>query len=204
MPLIHIHKKGDPMVDLKKVSLSLAIGVVFAFFIGFLIDAVYEQPTYERYCKNGFDAYPAPKNDGVQVQCPRVYDQKLLQACHEQGGYTRYTYDEKGCEKEMVCELCGKQFNDDLKQYNTNLFYITFPLGLLATILGMYLPLSVEAIASGFMLGGIFTIIQITVRVFGDLGKFGRVILLGLELVLLLWVGYKKVSTLKPAEKKKK
>ena len=43
------------------------------------------------------------------------------------------------------------------------------------------------------LLGGILTMIQITTRIFGNLGKWPRVILLGLELIIVIWIGIKKV-----------
>ena len=64
-------------------------------------------------------------------------------------------------------------------------------------ILGLYLPANIDAIAGGILLGGILTMIQITMRVFGNLGKWYRVILLGLELILVIWIGIKKVHEVK-------
>jgi hypothetical protein len=60
-------------------------------------------------------------------------------------------------------------------------------------ILGLYLPTAIDAIAAGVLFGGVLTMVQVTARVFGSLGKWWRVILLGLELVLVIWIGVKKV-----------
>ncbi len=184
------------MADLKKVSLSIGIAVVFAFFIAFLIDAFYPSLEYNTFCKNEQNyPYPIAVKGFSGSNCTEPqYDAVLLKKCTEQGGYITFISDSQGCQTIPKCELCQKQFNDANQKYNKNLFYITFPIGLLAIIVGIYLPLIVEAIASGFMFGGILTLIQATVRVFGDLGKITRVILLGLELIILIWIGYKKVS----------
>ncbi len=194
------------MADLKKISLSVGIAVVFAFFIAFLIDALYSSPEYNMFCKNqehfpyqpkGFSEFSGRDNCAELLQ-----NETLLATCNEKGGYVAYLQNSSGCQTTPYCELCQKQFSDATEEYNKNLFYVTFPIGLVAIIVGMYLPLFIEAIASGFMFGGILTLIQATVRVFGDLGKFTRVILLGLELVILIWIGYKKVSDKDTSEQK--
>jgi hypothetical protein len=95
---------------------------------------------------------------------------------------------------EEICDYCQKDFRSVFEKYNKNLFFITAPIGLLLIILGLYLPTRLDAMAGGSLLAGILTMIQITMRVFGDLGKWTRVILLGLELVIVVWIGMKKVQ----------
>ena len=37
-------------MEIKKVALTLGIAILFALFIVFLVDAIYQQPKYEDYC----------------------------------------------------------------------------------------------------------------------------------------------------------
>jgi hypothetical protein len=126
-----------------------------------------------------------------------------MEECSQQGGYIEYKYDDLGCETEAVCNTCSKRFDEARKPYSMDVFYITAPIGVAAIVLGMYLPLTVEAIAAGVLFGGIATLFQSTVRVFGDLGKWARVVVLFIELCIMVWVALKKVSDYKPAKKRK-
>lgn len=190
-------------INLKKISLTIGLAVVFAFFIYALIDAVYEEPQYEDFCgEYNRIARPMPFEKTRQDDCPVLVAQE--QACYDQKGMVRYTYNnETGCAIDVTCDMCNKNYQDARSKYNKNMFYITAPIGILAVILGMYLPLTVDAIASGFMFGGILTLMQGTMRVFGDLSKIGRVVVLGIELVVIVWLGYRKVQDV-PKKKKKK
>lgn len=193
-------------INLKKVSLTVGLAVVFALFIYALIDAFYEEPQYDKYCRME-EPYARPMPFGklppTPTDCPVLVEKE--QACYAQQGMVRYSYDnETGCPIDLTCDMCNKEFNDARSAYNKNIFYITAPIGLLAIVLGMYLPLTVDAIASGFMFGGIITLVQGTARVFGDLSKITRVIVLGIELVIIVWLGYKKVQDVPPKKKKKR
>ena len=126
--------------------------------------------------------------------CPAPYNESLANECYKNKGEIRYNYDEKGCETNPYCDYCSKDFNEANSKYNKNIFYISAVIGIIAILAGLYLPKAIDAIASGFMFGGILIMLQGTVRVFGDLGKWTRVIVLGIELVILVWIGYKKVK----------
>ncbi|MBU0665775.1 MAG: hypothetical protein ABIC91_05485 [Nanoarchaeota archaeon] len=179
-------------MKLKKVMLSLGVGILAALFIGFFIDAIYPSIEYNDYCKDQFEMLqPFAKN---QELCNYTYNQTFRTNCVNKEGMIKQEYNSNGCVTNELCDFCGKEFRDDNEKYNRNLFYITAPIGLLLILLGLYLPLSIDAIASGFLLSGTLTMIQITMRVFGDLSKWPRVIILGLELILVVWIGLKKVK----------
>ncbi len=193
-------------INLKKVSLTVGLAVVFALFVYALIDAFYEEPQYDKYCRMD-EPYGRPmpigKQPPVQVDCPVLVAKE--QACYAQQGMVRYSYDnETGCPIDLMCDMCNKEFENARNAYIKNIFYITAPIGLLAIVLGMYLPLTVDAIASGFMFGGIITLVQGTVRVFGDLSKISRVVVLGIELAIIVWLGYRKVQDVPKREKEQR
>ena len=172
--------------------LSIGVGVLAALFIGFLIEAIYSEPKYEDYC---FYQYSIPQMipNKLGESCNFSYDQQMRTDCAISKGMITQEYDSDGCVSKEKCDYCQRDYMDADEKYNRNLFYITAPIGLLLILLGLYLPLSIDAIAGGMLLGGILTMIQITMRVFGNIGKWPRVILLGLELVLVIWIGIKKV-----------
>ena len=178
------------MISLKKIALTFGIAVLFTLFIVFLIDAIYETPKYENYCTYN---YPPMVQKSGEYNCTSSYNETLVNKCYKDKGEVRYNYDEKGCEKDAYCDYCSKEFNEKNSKYNKNIFYLSALIGIIAIIAGLYLPVGIDAISSGFIFGGVMIIIQGTFRVFGDLGKISRVIVLGIELVLLIWIGYKKV-----------
>ena len=59
----------------------------------------------------------------------------------------------------------------------------------------------IEFLASGLMFGGIILLFYATVRYFHDADKLLRVVIIFAELLLVLWIGYKKLYK---NEKKKK
>jgi len=176
---------------LKKVMLSIGVGILSALFIGFLIEAIYPSPDYYDYCKRQFDL-PEPQMKDPDL-CDYNYDPAFRAECVDEQGMIRQEYDVNGCVVKETCDYCEKEYQAVREKYNRNLFYITAPIGLLMIIIGLYLPVSLDAIAGGILFGGVLTMIQITMRVFGNLERWPRVILLGLELVIVIWIGIKKV-----------
>lgn len=184
------------MIDLKKIALTTGIGVVFALFIYFAIDAIAPSPQYNDYC-----TYDAPRAGPLALPangCPLLMEEtQIADACYRAKGMIRYDYNTtNGCPSTATCDYCSRDFQTANDRYNLRVFWVSAFIGLAAIVLGMYLPLSVEAIASGFMFGGILTLIQSTIRVFGALGRYSRVTILAIELIILVWIGIKKVSDL--------
>lgn len=179
-------------MDLKKVSLTIGIAVLFALFIGFFIDAVYPGPEYDQFCKHFNGPVPAYKGSPEINKCPEInYNDPVSRECNEKGGYIEYDYDAQGCATNPRCNTCNKEYEAVNKVYSRNLFFITAVVGIIAILVGLIF-VKLDAIASGFMFGGILVLIYGTARVFGDLSKVMRVIVLGIELVVLVYIGIKK------------
>jgi len=184
------------MADIKKIALTILVGVLLALFVGFLVDAVYSSPKYDEFCNNN-NMYPAAIGEKYigynNITCPAFRPSiELEKSCMESKGYISYRSDSNGCAYEAYCETCSVEFENANKAFSRNLFFILIPISLILIIIGIYLTL--DAIGSGFILGGILTIIYATIRIFGDLSKIMRVILLGVELALVIWLGYKRIE----------
>ena len=184
------------MLNIKKLALTIAVGILLALFIGFLIDAIYNSPKYEDFCTPStrpmYEKVPYPELINTS-NCPKLnYNDSIYATCTQDKGYVAYKTDNNGCQVNPYCETCSVEFDKANKWYSRNLFFILAPISIALIIIGMFLAL--EAIGSGFILGGILTLIYATIRVFGDLSKVMRVILLGIELALVIWIGYKKIE----------
>lgn len=181
-------------MELKQVALTIGVAVLFALFIGFAVDAFYPSPEYDDYCTQVNRIYekqfPGPYEN---QSCPRLnYSDPIYESCNQSIGYVAYQMDENGCQVNPYCETCQVNFDKANKIYSRNLFFIIAPIALVAIIVG--LTIALESIGSGFIFGGILLLIYATIRIFSDLSRIMRVVVLGIELILVIWIGYKKVE----------
>ena len=186
------------MVNIRNWILAFAIAIVLNLFINYGISVFYKAPLYEDFCNDQFrysSPYPAKPYGvepySVQQNCSEIELSEALQGnCTEQKGYIAYKYNTTGCPTEAYCETCGAKFNDVNNKRNSNVFVILVVFGVLAIIAGLIVK--AEAVANGFLIGGILSLIIAAIRNWGqlqDVLKFG---ILGIVLALLIWVGYRK------------
>ena len=191
-------------MDAKRLAMILGIAILLPLFIGLFVDAVYSEPKYENYCnETQYLSYPQK----VATNCtynPSPKDD----ACYRDSGIVRYTYDSNGCQVYDTCDYCGKNYNKASQVYNRNIFFILAPLGLLMVVLGMYFL--IDYMGAGLMFGGLITLLYSTIRYFSDMSKIWRALVILIELLIIMWIGYKKIgsddkkSTKKESSMKKK
>lgn len=85
-----------------------------------------------------------------------------------------------------------EQYEKDLKHFETCLFFVSVPLGIAAIILGAFLPL--RAIGAGLIFGGIFSVCDGFLNYWSELSNALRFISLLAALIVLVFVGYKKIE----------
>jgi len=178
--------KGD---SVKKWLLAFGIAIIFNLFINYGIFTFYEGPDYLDYCEERF-----PKPIVIErSQCTQLaVTEEFEDECRENEGMVQYNYDDYGCETEAYCETCGKAFREARDPYERNVFVMLIVIGLIAIIAGVILK--VEAVSSGFLLGGILCVIIGTMRYWGHFQNYARFVILGLVLAFLVWLGYKKLK----------
>lgn len=181
------------MSKFKQVLLSIAIAVVFAFFVGFGIATFYKAPKYNDFCLGEFYEKPYPAAVRENVNCTYSEpDENLRKECTSKEGQIKAKYDKKGCIESYYCELCEKNFRDVNEKYNRNVFIIATSIGIIALVIGILLK--VGSVSAGIMAGAILTIIYGTIRYWSDLPDYGRFIILGIALAILVWIGYSKLK----------
>jgi hypothetical protein len=182
-------------MDLRRVIVIVIIAVLFPIFTNTLADAIFHQPDYNDYCKGGYAGnYGVPAQD-TKTNCTyREPTQTEKDSCGK--GNLQPTYDTNGCIQAYHCETCDLLYNDAQATYNFMVFLVTSILGLIAIIFGIYLPAKThplhEMVGTGFMLGGLISIFVGTARFFGDLHKILRPIVIFIEMLLVIWIAYKK------------
>jgi len=179
------------MSKFKHVLLAVAIAIVFVFFVGFGISTFYKTPEYDDFCDEGFpERYPRPVK--LTENCTFFEpDESLKNECKEKGDITP-KYDGNGCIESYSCETCNKEYRDTREIYNRNVFIVATGIGIIVLIIGFALKMA--SVSSGLMGGGILAIIYGTIRYWSDLPDFGRFIILGITLIILIWLGYKKIK----------
>lgn len=192
------------MLDIRRILIILVVGVLFAVFTFSLINAVFPEPDYEDYCSDFVK--PRPLREVESVTCPDFdYDDPALKDCNKKGGDPKYEYDSNGCIESWKCDYCRKGYDDAREKYNFWNFIIAAIFGLIGVAIALYMPMKKgtvhEWVGSGFMLGGLLTIFVGTAIYFGDLHRWARPIIILLELILVIWLAYKKLA---PDAKKKK
>jgi hypothetical protein len=197
------------MSKFKHIILAVAISVVLVFFIGFGIASFYPVPKYEDFCgeakiadyssqelcesANGKwtqtdFARPIPeKLESNQLLCTKLSekDNALTLNCESREQILNTGY----CDIDFYCR---EGYQDTSEKYNRNVFIIATGIGIIALIVGVALNLA--SVSAGLMGGGILSIIYGTIRYWSDLPDYGRFIILGITLVILIWLGYKRIK----------
>lgn len=185
------------MAKAKVVILSIGIALIVAFFFGYGISTFYESPKHKNFCREGEFQEPVARElvttVPLKANCSYIEPDKSLRIkCTEKEGIITAKYDKDGCTESYYCEMCYKEFGDAREVYNKHVFIISIILGIIALAVGVTLKL--PSVSSGIMGGGVLTIIYGTLRYWGQMPDYTRFIILGITLVILIWVGYKKLK----------
>lgn len=169
---------------LKAIILSLVIAIVLAFFVGYLIQAIKPGPKYEDYCGKTRTPIPIEKEVTItQAECEANNGTWSPYECVTTpctGGYCDFYYE------------CNQEFEKAQDNYNLVVFIVAVVVGLIAVTAGIIL--SLPSVSLGLMLGGAFLTIYGSARYWYKLSNWIRVILLGIVLAILIWLGYKKLK----------
>ncbi|HLD88683.1 MAG TPA: hypothetical protein VI894_00605 [Candidatus Nanoarchaeia archaeon] len=189
------------MANLKQIAITAGIAVIFALLIGLSVDYFYPEPKYESYCKSEIYPKPYPVREAPANLCSYDFG-PAYDNCTAGGGYAKFDYNASGCQMYKSCDFCNKQYQKSQDIYNRDIYFIITPIALIAIIAGVFWP--VEFIGTGFMFGGILLLFYGTARSFAFESKLLRIIGLFIDLVVLIWIAYKKLIEKSSESRKKK
>ncbi len=170
-------------IKIKHLLLGIVIAIIFLMFCVFGIKLIYTAPSYENFCNNSYYGK-------ISDNCTRSIElENKINECRTNGGIPRYEYDEKGCEKDLTCDLCNKDFENANKNYTKNLFLISLILGLVIIAISV-LFIKISTISGGLMAGSIFFMIYGTGGYWNFMDDLVRFIILGVVLSALIWLAY--------------
>lgn len=176
--------------NILKWALIIGIIIVLNLFFHFATKLVYSEPKFEDFCQT--------KQVNIQPEGEK--------ACIAAGGAWNGNPNEKvptpvnlnGEIKPVVasgyCDTyftCQKNFNTARDLYNRNIFLVLVGLGVTSIIIGLALATN-PVISVGLSYGGILSFIVGTIRYWSAMDDYLRVIVLGLALAVLVWLGLKK------------
>ena len=87
---------------------------------------------------------------------------------------------------------CRKAQEKDAEVYQRNGFLVSTITGVVALVVGFSIALA--SVSTGLTIGGILTIFIGTVSYWSFLSKYIQLAILALTLVLLIWLGYRKLQ----------
>ena len=198
------------MIDLRRVAIIFVIAILYAIFVNAFISAIYPEPRYDDFCKQRFypeKPYPAAID---RKSCPKYKEpaQDELDKCANEKGMPEYRYDAYGCPTEYQgCSYCQRDFDAANQKYNLYFFIFSSILAIVAIGIGLVLPTHNslnEWIATGFILGGLVTLFFGTFRYYQYLGRYVKPIVILVELLIVIFLSYKKLKDVKELSKKKR
>ena len=165
-------------MDIKQKLLAFAIAIVLVLFIAVGIDTFYKAP--ENPCNRIYEAQPKafPSN------CEFVQGSNRTNCIIEQNNF----YENQSIESQK----CYDEFQPVENLYKRNVFIILIILGVLTIIIGLFLK-QVPAVYFELMLGGLINIVEGVIRYWANMNEYLRFVILGVLLVILIWVSYKKL-----------
>lgn len=92
-----------------------------------------------------------------------------------------------------------KDFQAKQKHFQRHLFFVAAPIGLGSMLIGAFI--SAPAVGTGLMLGGVFTFLEGILSNWTQLEDSMKFGLLLITFIVLLWIGYKKLSPKATASK---
>lgn len=167
--------------NILKWALILGIIIVLNLFFHFATKLVYDEPKFEDFCQT--------KQVNVQPEGEK--------ACLEVGGAWNSNPNEKFAPAPIVggyCDVfftCQKEFQSARDLYNRNVFLVLITLGLVSLLIGLLLAANI-VISTGLSYGGLLSFVVGTIRYWSAMDDYLRVIVLGLVLIILIWLGLKK------------
>lgn len=179
---------------IQKFALAISIVIVLNLFFNYGIFTVYPSPDYDDFCTEETRKYYEDEKS-----CKAVGGEWVAYSDGRYGPPRPVRVAETGEVIEGAKEYCDasatcrKQYDEARSLYNRNAFIVLVVLGTASLVLGFFL-VSVSAVSTGFLFGGLLSLFIGTTRYWSDMNEFLRLIVLALVLACLIWLGYKKLK----------
>jgi len=174
-------------IHILKWILVVGIVVVLNLFFNFAIKLVYDTPEWETFCPNRNE--PVVMTPPDQEQCLAAGGQWNPRTEKPRTNIAETVETAGWCDVNFTCQ---KEFETANELYNRNVFIVLIVAGLASLVIGFFLA-NISSVSLGLSLGGVVSFIIGAARYWSDMDDYLRVIILGLALVVLIWLGVKKI-----------
>ncbi|MEK6888684.1 MAG: hypothetical protein AABW80_01110 [Nanoarchaeota archaeon] len=190
-------------MSLAKTFLAIGIAVLLTVFFSYGLYVVYEKPSYgyvdssECYAQYGCENMVNKCYTNVSTsdlgapEKPREpsYNQSCYNQVYASSEYQKCQEDQQKCVE-------SKEITSDNYKHSRNSFYILIVIAILSIIAGSFFW-NMEGIGSGIMGGGVLIVLwslAYTTDYWTTLNKYFKLIAVGIVLILLIYLGYKKLE----------
>lgn len=184
----------------RRLALTIILGVFVAImltiFVNLLVSYIYTGPEYNKYCTNdlSFQTAPVKTVPGTAIIANCSFNKKLNdigENCSLSGGQPRYDYNDNGCATSLKnCDMCNKNFDDAIKAYNRQTFFIYAIVGFILIVAGLFVSSLLLQIVS--LPAGAFLVIEAATKNFDD--KLFVIITFGLLIIAAIYLALKKLK----------
>ncbi len=164
-------------MKLKQSLVTIAISLVFVFFVGYGIEVFHNSPVYNEYCPTD------------------LYDIRDEAECTAEGGTWRESDGNRPVPEKGFCgesKECRDAYQESRTSSDRTVFIVAVLAGVIGIVLGIWLQH--ETVTNGLTGGGVLSILYGTIRYWEHADELLKFVLLGLVLGFLIWVGYKKLK----------
>ncbi|MGQ4808321.1 hypothetical protein NKDENANG_01703 [Candidatus Entotheonellaceae bacterium PAL068K] len=123
------------------------------------------------------------------VSPPPDWEQYMIENYHER--HERASAEEQQQMEAQKSELNAK-LREDSRRFQQHLFFTAVPVGVLAIVIGVFLP--VPTVGTGLMFGGILNVCVGYSWYWRELSAVSRFLSLLIAFMILIFVGYKKIE----------
>ncbi|MFA5736814.1 MAG: hypothetical protein WCX70_02285 [Candidatus Paceibacterota bacterium] len=179
--------------NILKWALVIGIIIVLNLFFHFATRLFYQEPQWEDFCQTK-QVTITPTN---QADCVAqggawtenaAYESSLIEALDGEGPKVM---------TKSFCDLnytCQKNYEVAREFYQRNIFVVLVVLGLAVLIIG-FLAATNEVISLSLSYGGVLSFVVASVQYWSAMEDYLRVIILGLALAILIYLGHKKFKS---------
>jgi len=179
-----------------KWVLVVGIVVILNLFFASVIRVIYHSPEFTDFCEDKqVVIVPETRDECLEIGGQWVEDRFIQKGLPgrvaeepavpvietEQKGYCNPNY------------TCGQQFSDASTLYERNVFVAWIVFGVIVLVVSFFLS-GAEVISLSFSLGGVLAFIIGSTRYWSYMDEWLRVIILGIALAVLIWLGIKKIK----------
>ncbi len=188
--------EGENKIKSKKVLkwvLILGIMIVVNLFFNYALKIFYTQPQWNDFCGNNAQVVTIPTTQDSCVsaggQWSTNFKQQPPRGINDARSPIVGTKDSAGfCNPNFTC---SKNYESSRNIYDRNIFVGLVIFGVLL-IIGSFFIAGFEAVSLGLSFGGVLSLIVGALRYWSAMDDYVRVVVLGVALVALIWLGVKK------------